>query len=102
MIAETIIASVTAITIVGTWLGLRFAEKTLSPEEARNKKRESAIELVRSAVAADNAVWRDRVKALLITEPESLPDAVRARAIKWLNGEEVEVSLKLDAKESSR
>lgn len=102
MIAETLIASVAAITIVGTWLGLRFAEKTLTPEEARDKKREAAMETVRRGITYDTGENRDRVKALLVTEPESLPDDVRARVCAWLDGETVEVPKRLDGKEPPR
>lgn len=92
MIVEAIIGSVTAITIVGTWLGLRFAEKTLSPEEVRDKKRDAAIELARRSIDENSAAARDRVRALLITEPESLPDDVRDRVCEWLGHKRIDVS----------
>ncbi len=93
MIVETLIASVTAITVAGTWLGLRFAERELHPEDGADKRRAAALDLVRRVIAGD--VSEAKLRALLVAAPEDLPDDVRARATSWLQTRSFEVPKKL-------
>ena len=82
MIIETIIASVAAITVFGTWLGLDFAKRELHPEEPINKRRAAAIEIMRKAVARETG--EGPLRALLATSPEDLPDDLRERAVSFI------------------
>lgn len=84
MIVETLIASVTAITVAGTWLGLRFAERVLRPSRHDAKERADAL--------ADVERWirhgqRAEVRALLLCRPYVLDPYVRRRVAAWDQGE---------------
>ena len=88
MIIETIVASVAAITIAGTWLGLRFAERAEEresddgpPVDAAERKR--ALATVERCMGWDSDSGRAEVRALLACRPHVLPPDVRARAERW-------------------
>ena len=85
MIIEAIVASVAAITIAGTWLGLRFAERAEEresedgpPVDAAERKR--ALAEVERCMQYGN---RSDVRAMLACRPHVLPPDVRARAERW-------------------
>lgn len=84
MIAEVLIASIAAVTIAGTWLGLRFVDQQPSADNREVR----ALRLVRAAVQSGSPFSEEgrALSALLMTDPEALPSAVRERAAAWLSG----------------
>lgn len=84
MIVETLIATVGAVTIVGTWLGLRFAEREMgiAPAATGDEQRE-AVQDAERYIRYDHP---GDLRALLVTRPHHLLDDVRTRAQAWLDG----------------
>lgn len=83
MIVETLIATVGAVALVGTWLGLRFAEREMGIAAApTSAERQKAVDDVEGFIRYEN---RAGLQALLATRPHHLPDDVRERAQAWLD-----------------
>lgn len=88
MIVEAIVASVAAVTIAGTWLGLRFAERMIEHETPalpalpvdEKERREALVDLERHM---GNGSTRD-VKAILACRSSALSSDVRERAKRWV------------------
>lgn len=85
MIVETLIASVAAVTIAGTWLGLRFAGRALEREAepadgVDSAERAEALGTVERCMRFNQ---RAEVRAMLAVRPHVLPPDVRERAAAW-------------------
>ena len=89
MIIEVVVASLAAVTIAGTWIGCRFAERVIVPPPEERQR--AAIALVRRAIEENTLESERRVKALLATDPQALPPDIRARALAWVNRQPFEV-----------
>lgn len=83
MIAETLIATVGAVAIVGTWLGLRFAEREMGIEQKTTSKEQQKAPLEAEEYMTHG--YRANMRALLAVRPHHLPDDVRERAQAWLD-----------------
>lgn len=83
MIIEVAIATVGAVTIVGTWLGLRFAEREMGC--APNATEEETAYAMRDVEHCMKTNQRDSMRALLSVRPHHLPAEVRERAQAWLD-----------------
>lgn len=84
MIAEVLIATVGAVTIVGTWLGLRFAEREMGiASMVTSAEQKKALGEVEEYMVHG---YRANLRGLLAVRPHHLPDDVRERAQAWLNG----------------
>lgn len=86
MIIETLIASVAAVTVTGTWLGLRFAARTIEREAEGGAPPVDAAERARALADVERCMQfggRAEVRAMLACRPHVLPPDVRARAAEW-------------------
>lgn len=85
MIVETFVASVAVVTVAGTWLGLRFAERAIArddpdaPVYSDAERREALATLERCMQYSQRA----EIRAMLTCRPGVLPADVRERAERW-------------------
>jgi len=87
MIIETLIASIAAVVVAGTWFGTRFAARVIEQEAPEphvdTAEQKRALADVERCMKYDSESGRAEVRAMLACRPHALPPDVRARAAAW-------------------